>query len=250
MEEEFIQNQERLKPQEERHQVHLSRARARLKFLLSPASQPSRICPSAQEERTKVDELRGTPMSVGTLEEIIDDTHAIVSSAVGPEYYVRPPLSLVQHEFYRAVDRVVTIDSTGAPFPIPDSMLVLPQVTMLSIVDKDELELGCSVLLHHKVHPLLLAMLYARVRVVSVFNLPRTDTQALQALGLRTSNGCPQEGGRALVAWHTERRIKTFDISKKNSNPSRDILLFIYKLLHGPAYLVHPIRSHSHTYIF
>ena len=27
-------------------------------------------------------------MSVGSLEEIIDDTHGIVSSSVGPEYYV------------------------------------------------------------------------------------------------------------------------------------------------------------------
>ena len=35
-----------------------------------------------------MDELRGTPMGVGTLEEIIDDQHAIVSSSVGPEYYV------------------------------------------------------------------------------------------------------------------------------------------------------------------
>jgi 26S proteasome regulatory subunit T2 len=52
MEAEFIQNQERLKPQEERQ----------------------------EEERSKVDELRGTPMAVGNLEEIIDDQHAIVST--------------------------------------------------------------------------------------------------------------------------------------------------------------------------
>lgn len=52
MEQEFIQNQERLKPQEERQ----------------------------EEERAKVDELRGTPMAVGSLEEIIDDQHAIVST--------------------------------------------------------------------------------------------------------------------------------------------------------------------------
>lgn len=38
-------NQERLKPQEDRN----------------------------QQERSKVDELRGSPMAVGTLEEIIDD---------------------------------------------------------------------------------------------------------------------------------------------------------------------------------
>jgi len=60
MEEEFIRNQERLKPQEEKN----------------------------EEERSKVDDLRGTPMSVGNLEEIIDDNHAIVSTSVGSEHYV------------------------------------------------------------------------------------------------------------------------------------------------------------------
>jgi ATP-dependent 26S proteasome regulatory subunit len=39
-----------------------------------------------QEERAKVDELRGTPMGVGTLEEMIDDNHAIVSSSVGNSF--------------------------------------------------------------------------------------------------------------------------------------------------------------------
>ena len=58
-----------------------------------------------------VDALRGSPMSVGTLEEIIDDDHAIVSAAMGPEFYVN----------------------------------------ILSFVDKDELEPGCSVFLHNKV---------------------------------------------------------------------------------------------------
>uniref|UniRef100_A0A7S2JQE5 AAA+ ATPase domain-containing protein n=1 Tax=Cyanoptyche gloeocystis TaxID=77922 RepID=A0A7S2JQE5_9EUKA len=83
MEEEFLQNQERLKPQEEK----------------------------TQEERSKVDEIRGTPMGVGSLEELIDDNHGIVSSSVGPEYYVN----------------------------------------ILSFVDKDQLEPGCSVLMHNKV---------------------------------------------------------------------------------------------------
>lgn len=83
MEEEFIQNQERLKPTEEK----------------------------TQEERSKVDDIRGSPMGVGSLEEIIDDNHAIVSSSVGPEYYV----------------------------------------TIMSFVDKDQLEPGSSILLHNKV---------------------------------------------------------------------------------------------------
>eukprot|EP01091_Cochliopodium_minus_P000315 TRINITY_DN10313_c1_g1_i1.p1 TRINITY_DN10313_c1_g1~~TRINITY_DN10313_c1_g1_i1.p1 ORF type:complete len:442 (+),score=157.58 TRINITY_DN10313_c1_g1_i1:39-1364(+) len=87
LEEEFIQNQERLRPQEEK----------------------------AEEERNKVEELRGTPMQVGTLEEIIDDSHAIVSSAMGPKYYV----------------------------------------TMMSFVDKDQLEPNCTVLLHNKINSVI-----------------------------------------------------------------------------------------------
>ncbi|XP_074276320.1 26S proteasome regulatory subunit 4 homolog A-like [Silene latifolia] len=83
MEEEFVSNQERLKPQEDK----------------------------AEEDRSKVDDLRGSPMSVGNLEELIDENHAIVSSSVGPEYYVG----------------------------------------ILSVVDKDQLEPGCSILMHNKV---------------------------------------------------------------------------------------------------
>jgi 26S proteasome regulatory subunit T2 len=51
------------------------------------------------------------PMGVGTIEEIIDDNHAIVSSSMGPEYYV----------------------------------------TIMSFVNQDLLETGSSVLLHNKV---------------------------------------------------------------------------------------------------
>jgi hypothetical protein len=35
-----------------------------------------------EEDQSKVDDLRGSPMSVGNLEEIIDENHAIVSSSV------------------------------------------------------------------------------------------------------------------------------------------------------------------------
>ena len=58
-----------------------------------------------------MDDLRGSPLSVGTLEEMIDDNHAIVSSSVGPEYYVN----------------------------------------VMSFVNQDLLEPGSSVLLHNKV---------------------------------------------------------------------------------------------------
>jgi len=57
-----------------------------------------------------VDRIRGTPLQVGNMQEIIDDEHAIVAPQAGLEYYV----------------------------PI------------LSIVDKDQLEPGCSVLLKHQ----------------------------------------------------------------------------------------------------
>lgn len=50
-------------------------------------------------------------MSVGTLEEIIDDNHVVVSTSVGSEHYV----------------------------------------SILSFVNKGILELGCPVLLNHKV---------------------------------------------------------------------------------------------------
>jgi len=82
LEEEFIQNHKVFKPTEEKD----------------------------SEEREKMEELRGSPMSVGTLEEMIDDSHAIVSSSSGPEYYV----------------------------------------TVLSSVNSELLEPGCSVLLHNK----------------------------------------------------------------------------------------------------
>lgn len=82
MEEEFIQDQERMKPAEEK----------------------------MAEERQRVDELRGTPMGVGNLEEVIDDHHAIISSSVGPEYYV----------------------------------------SLMSFVDKEQIEPGSTVLLHNK----------------------------------------------------------------------------------------------------
>ena len=51
MEQEFVGNQEAMKPQEEKNAA----------------------------EREQMEELRGTPLDVGTMEEIIDDNHAIVS---------------------------------------------------------------------------------------------------------------------------------------------------------------------------
>lgn len=41
-----------------------------------------------EEERSRVDDLRGTPKSVGTLEKIINDNHAIMLTTLGLEYYI------------------------------------------------------------------------------------------------------------------------------------------------------------------
>ena len=83
MEEKSVSNQERLKPEEEK----------------------------AEEDKSKIDDPKGSPISVGNLEELIDENHVIVSSSMGLEYYVR----------------------------------------ILSFMDKDRLEPGCAILMHNKV---------------------------------------------------------------------------------------------------
>jgi 26S proteasome regulatory subunit T2 len=115
MEKEFVQNQEILKPTEEK----------------------------TQEERSKVDDIRGSPMGVGNLEEIIDDNHAIVSSAVGPEYYV----------------------------------------TILSFVDKDQLEPGSSVLLHNKVHSIVGLLQDEVDPMVSVMKVEKAPLESYADIG-------------------------------------------------------------------
>lgn len=115
LEEEFISNQERLKPNEEK----------------------------VQEERSKVDELRGMPLIVGNLEEIIDDSHAIISSSVGTEMYV----------------------------------------SILSIVDKDELEPGCPVLLHHKTSAVVGVLQDDVDPLVSVMKLEKAPQETYADIG-------------------------------------------------------------------
>ncbi|CAO1614535.1 unnamed protein product [Jaminaea pallidilutea] len=115
LEEEFVQNQERLKPQEDKD----------------------------AEERTKVDDLRGSPMTVGTLEEIIDDEHAIVSSATGPEHYV----------------------------------------SIMSFVDKDMLEPGCSVLLHNHSNAVVGVLADDADPMVSVMKVDKAPTESYEDVG-------------------------------------------------------------------
>jgi 26S proteasome regulatory subunit T2 len=115
LEQEYIRSQEQLRPQEEKN----------------------------QEARLKVDEIRGSPLGVGTLEEIIDDNHAIVSSSVGPEYYV----------------------------------------SIMSFVDKDLLEPGCSVLLHHKALSVVGVLQDDTDPMVSVMKLDKAPTESYADIG-------------------------------------------------------------------
>lgn len=113
------------------------------------------------EERNKVDDLRGefniqfsgfslmthhfsgTPMSVGNLEEIIDDNHAIVSTSVGSEHYV----------------------------------------SILSFVDKEQLEPNCSVLLNHKVHAVVGVLSDDVDPMVNVMKLEKAPQETYADIG-------------------------------------------------------------------
>merc|ERR1712188_8568 len=115
MEQEFVSNMQRTKPQEERQ----------------------------EEERSRVDDLRGSPMSIGNLEEIIDDNHAIVSSSVGPEYYVN----------------------------------------IMSFVDNSQLEPGCSVLMHNKVLSVVGIMNDDTDPLVSVMKVDKAPLESYADVG-------------------------------------------------------------------
>jgi len=115
LEEEFIRNHEVFKPHEERD----------------------------QEEREKLDDLRGSPLGVGTLEEMIDDNHAIVSGGHGPECYVN----------------------------------------ILSCVNQDLLEPGCTVLLHNKTMSVVGILGDDTDPVVSVMKVEKAPLESYADIG-------------------------------------------------------------------
>jgi 26S proteasome regulatory subunit T2 len=82
-------------------------------------------------------------MAIGTLEEIIDDDHAIISTSGGGENYV----------------------------PI------------MSFVDKDLLEPGCSVLLHHKSSAVIGVLADDADPMVSVMKLEKAPTESYADIG-------------------------------------------------------------------
>ncbi|KAK6502607.1 ATPase of 26S proteasome regulatory subunit 4 [Arthrobotrys conoides] len=118
LEEEFVQNQEALKP-------------------------TGTTDDRAAEERMRVDDMRGSPMGVGNLEEMIDDDHAIVSSATGPEYYV----------------------------------------SIMSFVDKDLLEPNATVLLHHKSVSIVGVLTEASDPLITVMKLDKAPTESYADIG-------------------------------------------------------------------
>jgi 26S proteasome regulatory subunit T2 len=115
LEEEYVQNQELLRPAEEK----------------------------LVEERVRVEDLRGSPMNVGKMEEIIDDDHCIISTTNGPEYYV----------------------------------------SIMSFVDKDLLEPNCSVLLHHKAMAVVGVLQNDVDPMVSVMKVEKAPTESYADVG-------------------------------------------------------------------
>jgi len=95
-----------------------------------------------EAEIRKVDNLRGMPMTVGTLEEIVDDQHAIVSIS-GSNYYV----------------------------------------LIFSFVDKEQLELGCSVLLHDRHHHIIGVLQDDTDPMVSVMKVDKAPTETYADIG-------------------------------------------------------------------
>ncbi|KAM0278255.1 hypothetical protein ACHAQH_005268 [Verticillium albo-atrum] len=130
LEEEYVENQERL-----------SKAKVAKEGNAVPAPEGGED--RLADERGRVDDMRGSPMGVGTLEEMIDDDHAIVSSTTGPEYYV----------------------------------------SIMSFVDKDLLEPGTSVLLHHKSVSIVGVLTDDTDPLVSVMKLDKAPTESYADIG-------------------------------------------------------------------
>lgn len=132
LEEEYVENQERLRKAKQAKENN------------KPAGDADdEAADRNADERGKVDDMRGSPMGVGTLEEMIDDDHAIVSSTTGPEYYV----------------------------------------SIMSFVDKDLLEPGCSVLLHHKSVSIVGVLTDDSDPIVSVMKLDKAPTESYADIG-------------------------------------------------------------------
>ncbi|KAK4540948.1 26S protease regulatory subunit [Oleoguttula mirabilis] len=132
LEEEFVENQERIR-----------KAKAATEKQPAGAGGDNDALDRNADERSRVDDMRGSPMGVGNLEELIDDDHAIVSSATGPEYYV----------------------------------------SIMSFVDKDLLEPGASILLHHKSVSVVGVLTDDADPLVTVMKLDKAPTESYADIG-------------------------------------------------------------------
>lgn len=95
------------------------------------------------DQKSMVEQMRGSPLSVGTLEEFVDDNHAIVSAGIGPEFYVK----------------------------------------ILSFVDKDVLEPGSTVLLNYKDNSVVGVLEGETDPLVSVMKLEKAPTETYADIG-------------------------------------------------------------------
>jgi 26S proteasome regulatory subunit T2 len=95
------------------------------------------------ESNPSIQQLRGNPLMLGTLEEIIDDNHAIVSTINGPEFFV----------------------------------------SILSIVDKDQLELNCTVLLHNKTLAIVGVLIDDQDPLISTTLVSTRPTESFKDIG-------------------------------------------------------------------
>ncbi|TYJ27184.1 hypothetical protein E1A91_A07G169000v1 [Gossypium mustelinum] len=153
MEEEFVVNQERLKPQEEK----------------------------AEEDRSKVDDLRGSSMSVGNLEELIGENHAIVSSLVRPEYYVGFCLLSVVGLLQDDVDPMV-------------SVMKVEKAPLESYVDIEGLDAQIQEIKEVVELPLTHPELYEDIGIklpkgVILYGEPRTDKTLLAKVVANSTSG-------------------------------------------------------------
>lgn len=98
---------------------------------------------SKEKESQLIEDVRGTPLGLGVLEEVIDDNHAIISSTMGPGYYV----------------------------PI------------LSIVDKELLETGCTVLLHNKTNSVVGVLSDDTDPMVNVMKVDKAPKESYADIG-------------------------------------------------------------------
>jgi 26S proteasome regulatory subunit T2 len=96
----------------------------------------------AEEEKNLVEILRGTPITIGTLEEIVTEDHAIISVG-SSEYYVR----------------------------------------ILSIVDKEQLEVGCSVLLRNEGYHIVGVLADEADPLLNVMKVDKAPTESYADIG-------------------------------------------------------------------